>query len=242
MLDRTRCAVHAGGMKSPPLPPNATALSRWAGLFYLVIIACGLTAELAVRSALIVPGDAAATAARIVGREALFLRGVLLDMVMLLSDVALAVLLFLLFRPVGLGLALAATAFRLVQAAVLAAGLLHLYAAHLVLTRGGFAGMAPDAQAAIAMLHLDLHAHGYDLGLLFFAVTCAALGTLVQSSGWFPRPLGWLLWAAALVYLMGSGMRFLAPDLLPAFQPLYAICILAEAGFCAFLLWGPRGP
>ncbi|SIO14636.1 protein of unknown function [Rhodovulum sp. ES.010] len=204
------------------------------------IIAAGLSAEIAIRGSLVVPGDAAATAAAIRGAPGLFGLGLVLDMAMLLADVGLAVALYLLFRPAGIGLVLVATAFRLVQAAVLAGGLIHLLGARLLLTAPAHGGMPPDMQATLAMLHLEMHAQRYDLGLVFFAVCCAALGALVIRSGWFPAALGWLLWAAAAVYMTGSLTLVLAPDLLPLVQPFYAICILAEIGFAVLLLRGPR--
>ena len=47
------------------LPPRqAQPMARLAGVLYLAIILLGLTSELALRGALLVPGDAAATAER----------------------------------------------------------------------------------------------------------------------------------------------------------------------------------
>lgn len=43
-----------------------SGLARLAGLLYLILAACGGWAELAVRSSIRVPGDAAATAANVV--------------------------------------------------------------------------------------------------------------------------------------------------------------------------------
>jgi len=227
--------------RSLPLPPDAAALARIAGLLYLAIILAGLSAEIAVRAAMIVPGDAIATAEAIRSAPGWFRTGIALDIAMLLADVAIAVVFFLLFRGVSLGLALTAAAFRLIQAAVLAANIAHPVGALLILQ--GAPGLGPEAAAAHALHLLELHAHGYDLGLVFFAVTCAVLGTLVLRSGWFPRALGWLLWAAAAVYLLGSTVRFLAPQFLDAILPLYGIAAIAELAFCLILLLrGPRGP
>lgn len=63
-------------------------LARIAGVLYLVIIACGLFSELVVRGTLVVPGDAAATAANILAADTLFRVGVVSDLVMFLADVA----------------------------------------------------------------------------------------------------------------------------------------------------------
>lgn len=219
---------------SPDALQQRTA--RLAGLFYLVIIVCGVWAEGVVRSGLIVPGDAAATASNIRAVVGLFRLSMAADMVMLLCDVALAVLLFSLFRPVSRTLALAAMAFRLVQSAVLGMNLLNPAAALLVLDR-------PDLSAqgdALTLLFLELHAKGYDAGLLFFGVNCLLIGWLIVRSRLFPASLGLLMAGAGAVYLTGSALQFLAPSLTGSFAPAYVLPLVAESGFCLWLLL--RGP
>ena len=65
--------------------------ARIAGILYLTIIVAGIFAEFFVRSSLFVPGDAAATAENVVASEGLFRVGMTADLIMILSDVALAV-------------------------------------------------------------------------------------------------------------------------------------------------------
>ncbi|MDD3449070.1 MAG: DUF4386 domain-containing protein [Gammaproteobacteria bacterium] len=210
-------------------------LARVAGLLYLVIIVCGISGEAFIRSGLIVPGDAAATAANIRIFQGLFRASFAADAVMLLCDVAIAVLFYVLLRPAGRTLALVAAAFRLTQAAVLGLNLLNQHAAVLVLGGAGYAGaFTPDQLNALALLFLDLHSHGYDLGLLFFGLSCLALGRLVVRSVLFPGVFGYGLMAAGAVYLAGSFTRFLLPDLAPAIAPLYIVPLAVET---AFALW-----
>jgi hypothetical protein len=59
---------------------------------------------------------------------------------------------------------------------------------------------------------------------------------LLLRSGWLPRPLGFLILAAAAVYLAGSGVRFLAPGLTDTFAPVYGVAALAEIALCLWLL------
>lgn len=40
------------------------------------------------------------------------------------------------------------------------------------------------------ILFLDLHSHGYDLGLLFYGLSSLILGYLVVRSDYFPGVLG----------------------------------------------------
>lgn len=156
---------------------------------------------------------------------------------MALSDAGLAILLYLTFCTMAPGLALSAMVFRLVQTALIAASLMALLTAWLVLTRAEGLADAPT----LALVFLELHAHGYDLGLVFFGVNSLIMGLLVWHSGLFAKAFGAGLALAGLVYLTGSGLRFFAPDLSSAFKPAYGVTILAETAFCIRLLL-KRGP
>ncbi|MEJ2479993.1 MAG: DUF4386 domain-containing protein [Acidihalobacter sp.] len=214
-----------------------TRQARLAGALYLAIIICGIGSEVLVRSSLIVPGDAAATAGNIRGAGMLFRAGFAADVIMLFCDVALAVLLYRLFRPVSPTLSLMAAAFRLMQAAILGFNLLNYHAALLLLGGAGYAAAFEPAQLhALASFFLELHGHGYDLGLLFFGVSNLILGYLVIRSGYLPSLFGYALQAAAVVYLVGSSTRFLVPEWLRLVQPAYVVPLLAELGFCQWLL------
>ncbi len=213
------------------------AYARAAGALYLVIIVFGIGAEVFIRGSLIVPGDAAATAANITTHEGLFRAGFAADSIMALADVALAVLLYVLLAPAGKTLALMAAAFRLTQTAVIGLNLLSYYSALLLLDGSEYAAAFDPAQLnALAALALDRHAHGYDLGLIFFGASCLLLGILIVRSGYLPKWLGGLVALAGVVYLAGSYTLFLAPDLAGAIQPAYAVPLVAEIALCLWLL------
>ncbi|WP_252729610.1 DUF4386 domain-containing protein [Pacificibacter marinus] len=143
-----------------------------------------------------------------------------------------AVLLYLIFSPMARGLALSAMVFRLIQTVVIVASLMSLLTGWLLLTRADVLADAP----ALALVFFDLHAHGYDLGLVFFGINSLIMGLLVWRSGLFARMFGAGLAMAGLVYLCGSGLRFFAPELASAFAPAYALTILTETAFCLRLL------
>lgn len=206
------------------------SLARLAGVLYLVIIVCGVWSEGFVRSALVVEGDALLTAQNILEREALFRLSFLADVVMALCDVGLAVLLYRLLRPAGEVMALAATAFRLVQAAILGGNLLHQQAALWALDP------ASGVDPAQALVQMGLQSQGYDLGLFFFGVNSLLVGVLLWRAPWFPRALGAGMVAAGAVYLVGSTLRFVAPGAYEVFAPAYGVTLLAEGGLCLWLL------
>ena len=107
----------------------------------------------------------------------------------------------------------------------------------LVLTGPGYtSGLTPDQLDALALLMLDLHGYGYDLGLLFFGASCLVLGYLIARSGYFPRVLGYLVIAAGFAYLIGSYTLFLLPDYAAAIEPIYIVSIVSELSLCLWLL------
>lgn len=210
--------------------------ARIAGVLYLAIIILGIGAEAGIRGILIDPSDAASTAASIRGATGLFKLGIAADAIMAVCDIALAVLLFMLLRPAGPLLALMAMVFRLVQASIIAANLMNMHSALMILTGSWPVPGAENAAELLAMNHLTAHAHGYDLGLVFFAFNSLLTGWLLIRCGFFPKTLGWGLVAAGGVYLTGSSLRFLTAGMYESFQPAYLICLLAELAFALWLL------
>ncbi|MGD8279090.1 MAG: DUF4386 domain-containing protein [Gemmatimonadota bacterium] len=234
-------------MTSRTLDITPDRAARIAGFGYLVIIVAGIFAEVAVRSQLIVPGDAAATAANIMASEPLFRTGIASDLVMLTFDVVVAVALYVLFRPVSRVLSLLAASFRLVHAAVYGVTLLNLLAVLLLLGGGEhLAAFAPDQLHALATVLLGVHAKGYALGLVFFGFHCLVLGYLVFRSGFLPRILGILLFVAAAGYLTDSFAQVLLPgygDLAGIFYVVvFAPAFIAELSLCLWLLFRGVGP
>jgi hypothetical protein len=224
------------------LPSETTAaspatLARLTGVLYLLIIVLGLYSELGVRGSLIAAGDATATAANITASAALFRAGFASDLLVFLCDVAVAVLLYVLLRPVSRTLALMAAAFRLLGTAIYGVNLLNYLAVPLVLGDGDYlAAFDPAQLQALALLLLDIHRHGYDLGLVFFGVHCLLLGWLLYRSEYFPGVLGILMVLAGLGYLAGSLTLFLFPDYEAAVAPVYVAPLAGELGLCLWLL------
>ncbi len=179
---------------------KSRSLFSLAGVLYLIIIVMGVGSEGAVRSTILVPGDTAATAANLLSNEGAFRLSILADVVMALADVGLGVVLLLLFWKVSKELAVAATAFRLAQAAVLGLNLSFLVAA-LPLAKG-LSGV--DGGDALATLALELHGVGYDLGLFFFAFNCFFTGALLSKVG-APRVIAAGLMASGGGWLNACG-------------------------------------
>ena len=130
-----------------------------------------------------------------------------------------------------------AAAFRLTQAAILGFNLLNYYAALLLLKGANYAGsFEPHQLNTLALFFLNLHGHGYDLGLIFFGFSNLILGYLIIKSDYFPALLGYGLIAASLVYLTGSFTLFLSPEHASMMEPIYVVPLIAELSFCFWLL------
>lgn len=212
-------------MKSLPISPQQ---ARFAGVCYLVIILCGVGSEVVLRGPLIDFASADQTLQAINAEPMRFRLSIMADVVMALADAALAVLLFLMFRSVSGGLALNALVFRLLQSGLIAAGLLNLQAALLF------------DDADLALNFIALHAYGYDLGLIFFGMNCFLTAVLIVRSGFVPRLLGVGIGLSGVVYLTGSVLRFVAPDLHGFVAPAYVLPLIAETAFCLWLIVLPH--
>jgi hypothetical protein len=153
-------------------PPQVYA--RIGGLLYLFIIVAAGFGELFVRNRrnrLIRWGDAAATANNILTSETLFRVGLAGEMLTCVCDVALAVILYVLLRPVSRNLALLAAFFRLTFAGVYGVTKLFEVAALVALgAAGNLKALAPQQLHDLAYVSLRVHSLGYGASLLFFGL------------------------------------------------------------------------
>src|ERR1700730_12969158 len=132
--------------------------ARIAGVLYLINIACGIFGEIFVRGHLVVAGDALATAQRIMGSEFLFRCGVVGDLIMHITDVPMAVIFYVLLRPVSKDLSALAALFGMLQTAILCANKLNLVTVLLLLGNANYLkAFDPTQLQALASLSLSLH-------------------------------------------------------------------------------------
>lgn len=211
-------------------------LSRLTGVAYLGIIASGLYAEAGVRMQLVVDGSATTTAANIAASAGLFRSAIVADVVMVGLDVAVAVGLLALLRPVHRPLAQLAAALRLIQAAVISANLMNMTQAVQLATGGPSADALGAAAPGLVLASMQVHAVVYDLGLVFFGLSCLVLARLLWMARWAPRALAVGLALAGVVYLVGSFVALCAPAWLATVDPLYGVAFLAELVFAGWLM------
>src|SRR5258708_2156845 len=187
---------------------------RTGGVLYLMNIACGLFGEIFVRGHLVVAGDALTTAHRIMSSEFLFRCGIAGDLIMHITDVPMAVIFYVLLRPVSRDLSFLAAFFGMLQTAILCANKLNLVTVLLLLGGSNYLKAFDSNQLqALASLSLTLHGYGFGIGLIFFGVSCLVTGYLMFRSEYFPKFLGVLQAIAGLSYLINSFTLLLFPSL-----------------------------
>ena len=197
--------------------------ARIGGVLYLIIIVIGLFDEAYVRNRLIVPGDAAATAANIRSLEWLWRFGIGAEYLLLICAVALTLIFFVLLRSVNRELALLAVFFNLISLAVEATVQLYLVGALFPLGNAEYLrAFQPEQLYALATLTVRSHGYGFGVALIFFGCVCLIDGYLIFKSGFLPRAIGVLMQIAGLCYLTNSFALILAPPSQIEYSPPFS--------------------
>lgn len=225
-------------MTEPTITRAPQRYARVCGVLYLYIIAVGTFAEVFVRSRLVVPADAAATAHNILANELLFRIGFSAELLHLACDVAVAMILYALLRPVDRNIALLATFMRLACLIILAtASLSHFVALRLLGDAPYLETFPPDQRHALALLAMKLHGDGYAISLVFFGFACLSLGYLIFRSSYLPRTIGALLVIAGFCYLFNSFTHFVNPAFAATLFPaLFVPIFVAELSLALWLI------
>jgi hypothetical protein len=186
----------------------------------------------------VVSADAAATARNILADESLFRLGFSAELLHLACDVAVAMILYALLRPVDRNVALLAAFMRLACDVILAiSSLSHFAALRLLGDADYLQTFRPDQLHTLALLAMKLHGDGYAISLVFFGFACLALGYLIFRSSYLPRTLGVLLAIAGAGYLINSFAHFLNPALAARlFDAVFIPIFVAELSLALWLL------
>jgi len=217
--------------------------ARVAGLLYLLI---GITAPIGlvyVPGALIVAGDATATANHIRASESLLRIGIASELFHQIVCIFLVLALYRLFKAVSeKHAALLVILGGLVSVPIVFLNVLNEIAA-LVLVRGAdFLSVFETRQLdALALLFLRLHGQGLVVASIFWGLWLFPFGILVIRSGFIPRVLGVLMMMAGIGYLASSFTSLLLPRYA---HPVGQFAMVLEIGELPiifwFLIWGAK--
>ena len=210
---------------------NLRVYARACGFIYLLIFLSSFV-SVGLAGRLIVAGNAAATADKILASEQLWRAGYSAEIFTMLCDVAIAWLLYVLLAPVNRNLALLSALFRIVYVSAyvpaVVANLMVLPLLHQHL---------PQA----AMLAVRAHDPAWAISLVFFGASLALVGYLIA------RPPVGVLWLAiafeitGACYIINSFTIFLSPTVHALIFPWILLPPFAgELGLTFWLLFTRR--
>ena len=208
-----------------------------AGFLYFIYIVIHISANVIGRSKLIVYGDAAATAQKIMASEWQFRIGFLSDLLSAVLFLLTAWALYVLLKPVNKNLALLFLLLNLGGVAIQCFSDLNLYASLLLLSGADYLKVfQADQLQALAMLFLYLYKNGFMMAQIFYGAWLFPLGYLVFKSGFLPRILGIVLMIHCVAWLMTFLQTFLFPGYEAITYLSYPLGFIAEFGLTLWLL------
>lgn len=213
--------------------------ARTAGILYLLIILLAGFSEGYIRSGIIVSGDAAATADNILASKFLFRFGFVSDLIAFICDAVVAILLYVLLKPVNKTLALIAAVLRLIaHPAIGSLNLInHISALQVLNNPDLLTAFGREQLQLVAQQFLSAHKTGYLIAGAFFGVHCLLLGYLLFKSELFPKILGIMIFIASIGYLTESFGTSLFPEYSGVFGMIVVIpAVIAELSLCLWLL------
>lgn len=213
-------------------PVSVQRTARTAGVLYLILAVCGGFAQFFVREALIVTGDAAATASNILASQTLFRSGIAAELTGQVAFVLLVLALYRLLKQVNRNQALLMVMFVLVAVSITALNMLNQFAALYVLSGAEHLTAFDAGQLeALSLTFLDFHHTGYLIAQVFFGLWLLPLGYLIYRSGFIPKLIGVLLVIACFGFLVDVVTFFLLPGFGVEFS------LFTSIGEFVLLLW-----
>ncbi len=207
-------------------------IARVAGVLYLSVLPLSIFGTLYINSALVVPGDATATANHILASESLFRLGIVSALVAQIVNTLAVLALYQLLKSVNKNMAALMVIFLLLGVSIAMLNELNNVAVlFLVSSTDALKVFTADQVHALVSLFVNLHANGLSIAGLFWGLWLFPMGYLVFKSGFLPRVLGVLLLIGGVGYLIQS----VAALLLPSFN--VNIALFTSWGELLFPLW-----
>jgi len=186
--------------------------AKVAGALILVSFVAGGFGEAYVPSRLIVGTDAVATMENLKTSVGMFRLGFAGYLVEACCDITLALIFYVLLRPVHRYVSLLAAFFGLMGTATFAAAELFYFAPTLVLRTSGYQkSFSPDQLNTLVLLSLNLFGLGAVIFTVFYGMGWVLRGYLIFRSGYFPKFLGILMTMAGLAFIVSNFAQVLAP-------------------------------
>jgi len=227
--------------RSPHATINKNA--RMAGLIYFIYFITHIISDVS-RDGLIVSGDAAATASKILAHEGLFTITAVGDLVAAALFALSAWALYVLLKPVNKNLALLFLLLNLGGVAIQCSSDVLLFASPLLMNGPGYLKVfQADQLQTLAMFFLDLREQGFLISQLFYGAWLFPLGYLVFKSGFLPKILGIVLMVHCFTWLSTFFQSLLFPGFVAITYVSWPLGFIAEVGLTLWLLiMGAKDP
>jgi len=211
-----------------------TTTARLTGAAYLALAVTGAIGFLAIRSALLVAGDTAATLENLTDQAALARGGLALELLIVITQALAAWGFYALFRRDQPVAAFGVAAFGMANAVAVLSSAVFMSTALAVV---GDASLAPggDAAATVGLLYA-LSSACWTVGAIFFGLWLIPMGWFVLATRRMPRPLGWLLVAGGVGYVLGALLSVVAPALQAIADLLPLLATVGELWMIGYLL------
>ncbi|MEN6317092.1 MAG: DUF4386 domain-containing protein [Clostridiaceae bacterium] len=187
--------------------------ARLAGFFFLLMVVFGLFAEIFFREKLFVSNDIAATVSNILSNVFLYRIGIVSDILMSLSYLFTALILYKLLFSANRNMAATMVIFATAGSVLLMFNILNEIAPLYILSGNDYLNSFNSSQLqSLAMLFYNLYQHGYMIGQIFFALWVLPLGILIYKSKFIPKVFGILFVIETIFGLMAVIVHFLVSN------------------------------
>jgi len=205
---------------------------KFAGALYLFTIIAGVYAQAFISDRLVVPRDAATTAANILANQSLYRLGFTVYLLEMAAQVATVVLFYQLLKPVSRTGAMLAAVFELIGCGIKIFSRLFYFAPLLVLVASAsyLSAFNKEQLDSIALLLIRINNSGAGIALAFFGFSTLLQGWLIYRSGFLPR------WLGVIGIIGGFGwLTFLSPPL--GMRVFLYVAVYALIGSLATIVW-----
>ncbi|MDX6560083.1 MAG: hypothetical protein QOF72_3132 [Blastocatellia bacterium] len=215
--------------------------ARFAGLLYLLACLPAPFALVYVPGALIVPGDATATADRVRTSETLLRLGIAAELLNAIAFIFVVFALYRLFKGVKKHHAAIMVTLFVVSVPISFLNVLNDIAPLILVSGANYLSVFDKNQLdALVYLFLRLHSQGLLVAQIFWGLWLFPFGVLAIRSGFIPRVVGVLVMIAGCGYLISSFTSVLLPHYAPVAGRIGVAFEFCELSVLWLLVWGAK--
>nr|WP_297784929.1 DUF4386 domain-containing protein [uncultured Allomuricauda sp.] len=215
---------------------NLKLALRVSGFAYLLIFITGFYANFSVLETMVVASDPSATVINFMQYHTQVGQGILAFVAMLTFDVILVFTLFNVTKKVSRKISAIASGFRLLHAIGFGMALMCLIEIYQITDHSS--GVDTSILENSVIFFLQRFDEIWTIGLLFFGVHLAFLGYLSFKSDLVPKSMGYLLFLAAMGYLVSCTAQLLISNYAEYEQGFeLMVMVFGVVGELAFTIW-----